>query len=44
LTGRRARWAAIVGVVLGVALVGCSLAGIALTLEMATRLLACRAT
>jgi len=43
-TGPAARWVAIVGAVLGVTLIGCSLAGMALTLEMATRLLACRAT
>ncbi|HEY2388855.1 MAG TPA: hypothetical protein VGK30_18005 [Candidatus Binatia bacterium] len=42
-TGPGARRVAVVGAVLGLALVACSLAGMALTLEMVTRLLTCRA-
>jgi hypothetical protein len=43
LTGAPARHAAVVGVVLGAALLVCSLAGAALSWEIGTRLRACRA-
>ena len=43
LTGAPARHAAVVGYVLGAALLACSLAGAALSWEIGTRLLACRA-
>ena len=43
LTGTAARHAAVVGFVLGAALIVCSLAGAALSWEIGTRLLACRA-
>jgi hypothetical protein len=43
LTGAPARRAAVVGVVLGAALLVCSVAGAALSWEIGTRLLACRA-
>ncbi len=43
LTGVAARRAALAGMVLGTTLLLCSLAGAAITLEMVTRLLACRA-
>jgi hypothetical protein len=43
LTGTAARHAAVVGFVLGVGLIVCSLAGAALSWEIGTRLLACRA-
>jgi len=42
-TGVQARWVAAFGVVLGTALVACSVAGASITLEMVTRLLTCRA-